>query len=71
MEAEPVYTELDGRQNGGLRVQLLWQAETNGTTIRVETVDGRRVTQFPVLGEKALEAFNHPFRFAPDDVVGL
>ena len=67
MEQEPTYTELDSRHRDGMTVQLLWDASSNETVIRIE--DGKKtppeVIQFQVLGSKALEAFNHPFAFAP------
>lgn len=67
MEREPTYTELDARRTDGHTVQLLWDAETNETSIRIEEDNPHRVIQFQVLGSKALEAFNHPYAFAPSE----
>lgn len=66
-EKEPSYTELDARHNDGMNIQLLWEAETNETSIRIEDERSHKVTHFAILGEKALEAFNHPFVYAPKE----
>lgn len=70
MEKEQTYTELDARTNDGKFVQLLWSPETNETFIRIEDFRKEETIQFAVLGEKALEAFNHPYPFAPTSKVG-
>lgn len=66
MDKQPQYTELDSRHSDGHTVQLLWDADTNETSIRIEEERPPRVIQFQVLGSKAMEAFNHPYAFAPD-----
>lgn len=67
MDKEPSYTELDSRRNDGHTVQLLWDPESNETSIRIEEHNPHRIIQFQVLGEKALQAFNHPYAFAPQE----
>lgn len=68
-EKAPVYTELDARQNDGHTVQLLWDAESGETAIRIEQRDPPKVIQFQVLGEKAMQAFNHPYAYAPPEAL--
>jgi len=67
MSEIPSYTELDSRRNDGHTVQLLWDPETNETSIRIEQDNPRKIIQFQVLGEKAMQAFNHPYAFAPPE----
>ncbi len=64
-EQEPTYTELHSRHNDGHSVKLLWDRENNETSIRIEEDDPYKIIQFRVLGEKAMEAFNHPYAYAP------
>lgn len=61
------YTELDSRRSDGHTVQLLWDAENNETSIRIEEDNPHRIIHFQVLGEKALQAFNHPYAYAPTE----
>lgn len=68
-EKAPVYTELDSRHNDGHTVQLLWDPESNETSIRIEQDEPHKVIQFQVLGEKAMQAFNHPYAFAPPNLL--
>lgn len=66
-EKEPSYTELDSRRGDGHVVQLLWDTDSNETSIRIEQNNPHKIIQFQVLGEKALQAFNHPYAFAPPE----
>jgi len=63
----PEYKELDSRHNDGITVQLLWSPDTDETVILVEDEKADKRLQYSIVGEKALEAFNHPFAFAPPE----
>jgi hypothetical protein len=62
--------ELDRRKSNGIEVALLWNPHTD--QVLVSVVDDRRVgTQvFEVAAQDALDAFHHPFIFAPPDLDG-
>ena len=57
--------ELATRQNGGVEVRLLWNPAAD--ELKVAVVDERTGETFevPVPGENALDAFYHPFAYAP------
>lgn len=59
--------ELDERVNTGLRVKLVLEPTTRTPLIQV--YEGLEKTtpdlQFPVPPEKAAEAFQHPYAYAP------
>jgi hypothetical protein len=56
--------ELACRENDGLRVVLLWHPRHDEVTVSVaDSRTGDRF-QFPVQGERALDAFHHPFAYA-------
>lgn len=59
--------EIDSRTNDGHNIQLLWDDETNETTIRIEEFNPPKVIRFQVLGSQAMQAFNHPYAFAPSE----
>lgn len=46
----------------GVTVSLLWDEETNETTLELETDDGFQ--SFPVEASEASHAFEHPFVFS-------
>lgn len=65
-QAIPAVTrELDRRTSDGIDVALLWNPRAN--QILVSVVDERRgeAFQFEVAAPDALEAFHHPYAFAP------
>ena len=53
--------ELARRVSGGLEVALYWDARDNTTTIEVYHAETAETIAFLVPGDKALEAFHHPF----------
>jgi hypothetical protein len=57
--------ELAYRAHDGLQVTLLWDEESNEVSIGV--VDERTDSSFwlPVAPGSALDAFNHPYAYAP------
>ena len=59
--------ELDSRTSDGVEVKLLWNQRTN--QVHVAVADCRRAKgfQFEVAHANALEAFHHPYAYAPHD----
>jgi hypothetical protein len=57
--------ELAARMNDGLFVQLLWAADTDQVSIKMEDEKAGNGMQFVVQGADALQAFYHPYAFAP------
>ena len=57
--------ELAHRAHDGLQVTLLWDEESNEVSIGV--VDDRTDSSFwlPIAPGSALDAFNHPYAYAP------
>jgi hypothetical protein len=62
---EPHATELAQREGDGIEVTLVWYAETGRIAVRVaDTRTGDRF-ELRVAHDRALDAFNHPFAYAP------
>lgn len=59
-----MFVELDTRQNAGQTISLEWNRDTGETQIIVADSDAVLLV-FPVPGERASDAFQHPFRYAP------
>jgi hypothetical protein len=60
--------ELDYRAGAGLEVSLLWYVPVNRITVRVlDSRTGDRF-EFRVRSEDAVDAFQHPFAYAPKAV---
>lgn len=59
------YAELDYRENDGLSVALLWDTDFDRVVIRVKKIGADSGVAYAVPSDKALQAFNHPFAFAP------
>lgn len=55
--------ELDYRvsENGNIAVGLFFETETGETVISLKDRSGKLQAMFPVAGEDAFDAFNHPF----------
>jgi hypothetical protein len=68
MEPEPDTTsrweELASRTSNGLEVTLLWQRDNDDVHLRVIDVRTDEAFEVTVAGEKALEAFYHPYAYA-------
>jgi hypothetical protein len=60
-----VFVELDTRHDARYTVSLEWDRNTGETQIVVGDRGTSSVLVFRVPGEKAGEAFRHPFRYAP------
>jgi hypothetical protein len=63
--------ELDHRSTDGIEVSLFWS--TLGNRVTIELVDTRidECLEFEVAGEKALDAFRHPYAYAPAQALDL
>jgi hypothetical protein len=57
--------ELDRRRSDGIEVALLWNARTDQVLISVTDTRRGGTLEFEVAARYALEAFHHPFAFAP------
>jgi hypothetical protein len=57
--------ELAHREHDGLEITLVWNAVSN--EVSVDVLDLRNEVFFSVVvaGERALDAFNHPYAYAP------
>jgi hypothetical protein len=53
--------ELAHRVTGGLEIRLYWDAHDNSTSIEVQKRETAEAISFPVAGDRALDAFHHPF----------
>lgn len=63
------YGELDSRitegvMGGKVIISLLWDREFHRTVIKIDDTESNRI--FPVPCHKALDAFAHPFAYAPE-----
>jgi|tagenome__1003787_1003787.scaffolds.fasta_scaffold15071072_2 hypothetical protein len=58
-------SELDRRSSKHLDVILLWNRLDNTVSIDVTDWDGETHFRVEVPRERALDAFNHPFMYAP------
>jgi hypothetical protein len=58
--------ELSHRQAQGLDVWLLWDDEDDRVTLRVVDANTGEEFEREIPRDRALEAFRHPFLFAPD-----
>ncbi|MGH2920210.1 MAG: hypothetical protein ACRDLS_16690 [Solirubrobacteraceae bacterium] len=57
--------ELAYRKNDGIQVALLRQPADSAVTILVEDMRTGVALEFDVAGEDALDAFDHPYAYAP------
>lgn len=60
-----MFVELDTRNAVGYTVSLEWDRDSGETHIVVTDSGTACVLIFPVPGEKAGDAFRHPYRYAP------
>lgn len=68
MEAEPLQeVDLMSRRTHGIEIFLMWCRETNLVSIVINDLKSEQSQAFPVPNDKAMEAFNHPFAFAPSE----
>ena len=57
--------ELAHRESDGLEVALLWRRDDDSVAIDVHDTKSDVHLAFPVPRERALDAFYHPFLYAP------
>jgi hypothetical protein len=71
-ESNIAIRELDHRARNGIEVRLLWNEETNEVFVSVAERDGVDF-EFQVAPADALDAFHHPYAYAPygDDYLPL
>ena len=58
--------ELDHRTSDGIEVTLFWSGRPDRVTIEVVDHRSAEALEFEVDGGAALDAFNHPYAYAPD-----
>lgn len=70
MESEPLNeVELMSRRSNGIEVFLMWCKETNLVSIVINDLHSEQSNAFPVPNEEAMQAFEHPFAYAPKEAV--
>lgn len=57
--------ELDHRVTDGIEVTLFWSEESNRTAIALLDTRSGEGLEFEIDGSTALDAFNHPYAYAP------
>ena len=60
----PKVRELAARESDGVRVLLLWHPREDAVTVSVEDSRAGHRFELAVAGDRALEAFYHPFAYA-------
>ena len=55
--------ELDGRQAGGIDIQLLWDPRTQALTVVAHDIKTDETVAIEVEADQALEVFRHPFAY--------
>jgi len=65
----PIRRELAQRESNGVEVTLLWSKPTNRVSIVVFDSQFDERFEFDVDARVALDAFYHPYVYAPADVV--
>jgi hypothetical protein len=60
-------TELAHRSGDGIEVSLLWSRTTDRVTVVVSDLRTGESFDFAPPRDRALDAFNHPFAYAPED----
>ena len=58
------WEELASRTDGGFEVTLLWQRDRTDVSVRVIDAQTNEGFELTVAGERALEAFYHPYAYA-------
>jgi hypothetical protein len=57
--------ELARRRGGGLDVALRWDPDTDSVSVAVEDDETGEAFEFDVPRDDAMDAFTHPFAYAP------
>jgi hypothetical protein len=63
--SRPSPRELAARVADGIAIALLWHPAQDSVSIAVQDAETGHAVEFPVARERALEAFHHPFAYAP------
>ena len=58
-------TELAQRQNDGIEVTLLWSRDDDSVAVHVRHLRTGKTAELTVEPDRALEAYYHPFAYAP------
>jgi hypothetical protein len=61
--------ELARRANSGIEVSLSWNKSTNQVIVEVFDARIEEGFRFEVEGSRALDAYNHPYAYAPVSVL--
>jgi hypothetical protein len=59
--------ELAHRTSDGIEVTMFWTKRSNRVTIVVVDTRFGGAVEFEVAGSTAIDAFNHPYAYAPGD----
>jgi hypothetical protein len=63
--------ELDHRKSGPFEVSLLWHRDIEAVSLTIHDNRSGRSLELPVVHDRALQAFKHPFAFAASGGVDL
>jgi hypothetical protein len=61
--------ELDHRKSGPFEVSLLWHRDLEAVSLTIRDNRSGGSLELPVVHERALQAFKHPFAYAASDGV--
>lgn len=71
-EFDPDVRELSHRPTlNGLEKFLLWHKESNAISVLLRDEKENKLYAFEVPPDKALDAFEHPFAYKPDECNGV
>jgi hypothetical protein len=59
------FKELDYRESNGIQVSLLWNRADNSVSVAVHDIRSAETFEIAVQADLALDAFHHPFAYAP------
>jgi hypothetical protein len=65
MIATDTRSELAEREGGGIRVRLLWSSSDESVAVHVTHLRTDRTFELAVEPDRALDAYYHPFAYAP------
>jgi hypothetical protein len=55
--------ELDHRKSGPFEVSLVWHRDLESVSLTIRDSRSGRSLEVPVVGDRALQAFKHPFAY--------
>jgi hypothetical protein len=62
---DKLFAELAYRENDGIEVSLLWNRADDSVSVVVTDARNEEAFEFAAAPEAALDAFEHPFAYAP------